>query len=112
MVSSATHIPGHAASHAARLKEEAYAVRHSGDLFYPFAVEVFGALHLALDWFLQSTAALCVERRPHPWSRWLRPFLGSGCRLRFRGLRPSRSSGGWRWSDLGCLGMFLSLIRR
>ncbi|CAM6088894.1 unnamed protein product [Calypogeia fissa] len=66
MVSSAAHIPGHAASHAARLKEEAYAVRHSGDLFYPFAVEVFGALHPALDKFLRSSAALCVERRPYP----------------------------------------------
>ncbi|CAM6085539.1 unnamed protein product [Calypogeia fissa] len=66
MVASAAHIPGHAASHAARLKEEAYAVCHSGDLFYPFAVEVFGALHSALDRFLQSTMALCVERRPYP----------------------------------------------
>ncbi|CAM6102822.1 unnamed protein product [Calypogeia fissa] len=66
MVSSAAHIPGHAASHAARLKEEAYAVRHSGDLFYPFAVEVFGALHRALDKFLRSTTALCVKRRPYP----------------------------------------------
>ncbi|CAM6126357.1 unnamed protein product [Calypogeia fissa] len=66
MVSSAAHFPGHAASHAARLKEEAYAVRHSGDLFYPFAVEVFGALHPALDKFLRSTTALCVERRPYP----------------------------------------------
>ncbi|CAM6121629.1 unnamed protein product [Calypogeia fissa] len=50
----------------ARLKEVAYAVRHSGDLFYPFAVEVFGALHPALDQFLRSSAALCVERRPYP----------------------------------------------
>ncbi|CAM6098812.1 unnamed protein product [Calypogeia fissa] len=61
MVSTAAHIPGH----AAWLKEEAYAVRHSGDLFYPFAVEVFGALHPALD-KLRSSAALCVERRPYP----------------------------------------------
>ncbi|CAM6121883.1 unnamed protein product [Calypogeia fissa] len=66
MVSSAAHIPGHAASHAAQLKEEAYAVRHSGDLFYPFAVEMFGALHSTLDRFLWSTVALCVERRPYP----------------------------------------------
>ncbi|CAM6126106.1 unnamed protein product [Calypogeia fissa] len=66
MVSSAAHIPRQAASHAARPKEEAYAVRHSGDLFYPFAVEVFGALHPALDRFLRSTEALCVERRPYP----------------------------------------------
>ncbi|CAM6086568.1 unnamed protein product [Calypogeia fissa] len=66
MVSSATHILGHAASHAARLKEEAYAVHHSGDLFYPFVVEVFGALQSALDQFLRSTTALCVERRPYP----------------------------------------------
>ncbi|CAM6102357.1 unnamed protein product [Calypogeia fissa] len=66
MVSSAAHIPGHATSHTARLKEETYAVRHGGDLFYPFAVEVFGALHLALDRFLWSMAALCVERRPYP----------------------------------------------
>ncbi|CAM6084315.1 unnamed protein product [Calypogeia fissa] len=66
MVSSAVHIPGHATSHVAQLKEEAYAVRHSGDLFYPFAVEVFGVLHPALDRFLLSTAALCVERRPYP----------------------------------------------
>ncbi|CAM6127371.1 unnamed protein product [Calypogeia fissa] len=66
MVSSAAHISGHAASHAARLKEEAYAIRHPGDLFYPFAIEVFGALHPALDRFLRSSAALCVERRPYP----------------------------------------------
>ncbi|CAM6086617.1 unnamed protein product [Calypogeia fissa] len=66
MVSSAAHIPEHASSHAARLKEEAYAVRHSGDLFYPFAVEVFGALHPALDRLLRSTAALYVEQRPYP----------------------------------------------
>ncbi|CAM6116113.1 unnamed protein product [Calypogeia fissa] len=57
MVSSAAHIPGHAAAHAARLKE-VYAIRHPSDLFYPFAVEVFGALHPALDRFLQSLAAL------------------------------------------------------
>ncbi|CAM6126461.1 unnamed protein product [Calypogeia fissa] len=50
----------------ARLKEEAYAIRHLGDLFYPFAIEVFGALHPALDRFLRSSAALCVERRPYP----------------------------------------------
>ncbi|CAM6100623.1 unnamed protein product [Calypogeia fissa] len=66
MVSLAAHISGHAASHAARLKEEAYATRHPGDLFYPFAVEIFGALHPALDRFLRASAALCVERRPYP----------------------------------------------
>ncbi|CAM6084678.1 unnamed protein product [Calypogeia fissa] len=66
MVASATHIPGHAASHVTRLKEEAYAVRYNGDLFYPFAVEVFGVLHSALDRFLRSTKALCVERWPYP----------------------------------------------
>ncbi|CAM6103923.1 unnamed protein product [Calypogeia fissa] len=66
MVSLAAHILGHATSHAAQLKEEAYAVRHSGDLFYPIAVEVFGALHPALDQFLWSTMALCVEQRPYP----------------------------------------------
>ncbi|CAM6088823.1 unnamed protein product [Calypogeia fissa] len=65
MVSSVAHIPGHVASHSAWLKEEAYAIRHNGDLFYPFAVEAFGALHLALDQFLRSMAALCVERRPY-----------------------------------------------
>ncbi|CAM6112709.1 unnamed protein product [Calypogeia fissa] len=66
MVSSAAHIPGHAASHATRLKEEVYAVRHNRDLFYPFVVEVFGVLHPTLDRFLWSTTALCVERRPYP----------------------------------------------
>ncbi|CAM6119432.1 unnamed protein product [Calypogeia fissa] len=66
MVSSAAHIPGHAGSHAARLKEEAYATRHPGGLFYPFAVEVFGALHSALDRFLRASAALCVELRLYP----------------------------------------------
>ncbi|CAM6120824.1 unnamed protein product [Calypogeia fissa] len=67
MVSSAAHISGHAASHAARLKEEAYAaIRHPKDLFYPFGVEVFGALHPALDRFLRASAALCMERRPYP----------------------------------------------
>ncbi|CAM6107375.1 unnamed protein product [Calypogeia fissa] len=58
MVSSAAHISGHAASH--------YAICHHGDLFYPFAIEVFGALHPALDQFLPSSAALCVERQPYP----------------------------------------------
>ncbi|CAM6094893.1 unnamed protein product [Calypogeia fissa] len=53
-------------SHVARLKEEAYAFRHHAYLFYPFAVEVFGALHPALDRFLWSMAALCVEWRPYP----------------------------------------------
>ncbi|CAM6105572.1 unnamed protein product [Calypogeia fissa] len=66
MVLSAAHIPGHAASHAPRLKEEAYVVHHGGDLFYPFVIEVFGALHSALDRFLWSSAALCVEQRLHP----------------------------------------------
>ncbi|CAM6118089.1 unnamed protein product [Calypogeia fissa] len=66
MVSSAAHILGHAASHAARLKEEAYVIHHNEDLFYPFAVEVFRVLHPALDQFLRSTTALCVERRPYP----------------------------------------------
>ncbi|CAM6092939.1 unnamed protein product [Calypogeia fissa] len=66
MVYSAAHIPGHATSHVAWLKEEAYAIRHPGDLFYPFAVEVFGALHPTLDRFLQSSAALCMERRQYP----------------------------------------------
>ncbi|CAM6088594.1 unnamed protein product [Calypogeia fissa] len=37
-----------------------------GTLFYPFAVEVFGALHPVLDKFLRTTTALCVERRPYP----------------------------------------------
>ncbi|CAM6098704.1 unnamed protein product [Calypogeia fissa] len=110
MVASTAHIPRHATSHAARLKEESYAVRHSEDLFYPFAVEVFGALHPALDRFLRSTTALCVEWRRTPRSQWLRPFLGSGCRWRFRGLRPSRSNGGRRRLDLGRLGMLLSWI--
>ncbi|CAM6105239.1 unnamed protein product [Calypogeia fissa] len=66
MVSSAAHIPGHVAAHAARLKEEAYAIRHPRDLLNPFAVEVFVALHLALDRFLWSSATLCVERQPYP----------------------------------------------
>ncbi|CAM6106072.1 unnamed protein product [Calypogeia fissa] len=70
MVSSAAHIPGHAASHVARLKEKAYAIRHLEDLFYPFAVEVFAgvfeALHPTLDQFLWSLAALCVEWWPYP----------------------------------------------
>ncbi|CAM6096723.1 unnamed protein product [Calypogeia fissa] len=38
MVLSAAHIPRHAPSHAAWLKEEAYVIRHSEDLFYPFAI--------------------------------------------------------------------------
>ncbi|CAM6102705.1 unnamed protein product [Calypogeia fissa] len=66
MVSSAAHISGHAATHAARLKEEAYVIRHPEDLFYPFAIEVFGALHPALDQFLQSSVTLCMERQPYP----------------------------------------------
>ncbi|CAM6105208.1 unnamed protein product [Calypogeia fissa] len=74
MVSSAAQIPGHAVSHAAWLKEETYVIRHSGNLFYHLAIEVFGAHHSALDRFLRSMAALCVERQPYPRSRWLRPF--------------------------------------
>ncbi|CAM6095445.1 unnamed protein product [Calypogeia fissa] len=66
MVSLTAHIPGHAASHAARLKEEAYAIRHHRDLFYLFAVEVFGVLHPALDRFLRSSTTLCVELQPYP----------------------------------------------
>ncbi|CAM6126907.1 unnamed protein product [Calypogeia fissa] len=71
MVSSAAHISGH----AARLKEEAYAIRHHGDLFYPFAIEVFGSLHPAMDRFFQSSAALCVERRPYPLVSVVTAFL-------------------------------------
>ncbi|CAM6120392.1 unnamed protein product [Calypogeia fissa] len=111
IVSSAAHIPGRMASHAAQLKEEAYAIRHNGDLFYPFALEVFGALHWALDQFLRSSAAFCVERRPYPRSWWLQPFLGNGCRLHSRGLRPLRSSGGLRQLVLEHLGIFLFKIR-
>ncbi|CAM6127476.1 unnamed protein product [Calypogeia fissa] len=111
MVSSAAHIPGLAASHAARLKEEAYAVRHHRDLFYPFAVEVFGALHSALDRFLRSTTALCVEQWPYPQSWWLRSFLGNGCRWGCRELRPSRSNGEQKQLDLEHLDMFPSWIR-
>ncbi|CAM6102457.1 unnamed protein product [Calypogeia fissa] len=75
MVSSASHIPGHVTSHAAWLKEEAYAVRHGGDLFYPFAIEVFGALHPALDQFFRSTVALCVELRLYPLVSVVTAFL-------------------------------------
>ncbi|CAM6098092.1 unnamed protein product [Calypogeia fissa] len=75
MVSSAVHIPGHVVSHVTRFKEEAYAIRHSEDLFYPFAVEVFGVLHPALDRFLWSTVALCVERRPYPLVSVVMAFL-------------------------------------
>ncbi|CAM6098052.1 unnamed protein product [Calypogeia fissa] len=75
MAVSAAHIPGHAASHAAQLKEEAYAIHHSGDLFYPFAVEVFGALHPVLDRLLRYTAALCVEQRPYPLVSVVTAFL-------------------------------------
>ncbi|CAM6099766.1 unnamed protein product [Calypogeia fissa] len=75
MVSSAAHIHGHAASHTAWLKEEVYTVRHSRDLLYPFAIEVVGALHSALDRFLWSTAALCVERRPYPPNLVVMAFL-------------------------------------
>ncbi|CAM6107875.1 unnamed protein product [Calypogeia fissa] len=75
MVSSAAHIPGHADSHVARLKEETYAIRHPGNLFYPFAIEVFGALHPALDWFLQSSEAFCVEQRSYPLVSVVTAFL-------------------------------------
>ncbi|CAM6128572.1 unnamed protein product [Calypogeia fissa] len=94
MFSSAAHIPKHAASHAARLKEEAYAIHHPWDLFYPFAVEVFGALHPALDQLLRSAAALCMERRPYPPLSVVMAFFRQGLGWRCRGLRPSRSSGG------------------
>ncbi|CAM6121805.1 unnamed protein product [Calypogeia fissa] len=111
MVASAAHIPGHAASHSARLKEEAYVVRHSGDLFYPFAVEVFGTLHSTLDRFLRSTAALCMEQWQYPPVSVVTAFLRQQCRLHFKGLRPSRSNGGRRRLGSERLGMFLSLIR-
>ncbi|CAM6086067.1 unnamed protein product [Calypogeia fissa] len=75
MVSSASHIPGYEAFHAALLKEEVYAICHSRDLFYPFAVEVFGVLHPALDRFLRSTTALCVKRRPYPPVSMVMAFL-------------------------------------
>ncbi|CAM6108781.1 unnamed protein product [Calypogeia fissa] len=65
IVSLAAHIFGHVAAHAVGLKEEVYAICHVEDLFYPFAVEVFGVLHLALDGFLWSSAVLCVERQPY-----------------------------------------------
>ncbi|CAM6087761.1 unnamed protein product [Calypogeia fissa] len=117
MVSSAAHIPGHAASHAARLKEEAYAVRHSGDLFYPFAVEVFGALHPALNKFLWSTAAFCVERWLHPPVSVVTAFLRQRVSVALQRAqaftiqrRAKAVRGGRRRSDLGRLGMFLSLI--
>ncbi|CAM6113135.1 unnamed protein product [Calypogeia fissa] len=56
-------------------EEEAYAIRHLGDLFYPFAIEVFGALHPGLDRFFRSSAALCVERRPYPLVSVVTAFL-------------------------------------
>ncbi|CAM6093049.1 unnamed protein product [Calypogeia fissa] len=74
-VSLAAHIPGHAAPHAAWLKEEAYVIWHPGDLFYPFVVEVSGVLHLALDRFFRSSAALCVEWRPYPLVSVVMAFL-------------------------------------
>ncbi|CAM6100655.1 unnamed protein product [Calypogeia fissa] len=71
MVSLMAHIP----RHAARLKEEAYAICHPGDLFYPFAVEVFGALHQALDKLLWTSAALCMEQQPNPRVSMVTAFL-------------------------------------
>jgi hypothetical protein len=48
----AAHTPGHAAARAAQLKEQAYSTSYLGDLFYPLALEVYGALHPVLDRFL------------------------------------------------------------
>ncbi|CAM6084214.1 unnamed protein product [Calypogeia fissa] len=103
MVSSAAHILGHAASHAARLKEEVYAVHHSGDLFYPFVVELFGALHPVLDRFLRSTAAV-------PPVSVVTAFLRQRVSIALQ--RAQAFTIQRRRSDLGRLGMFLSLIRR
>ncbi|CAM6095026.1 unnamed protein product [Calypogeia fissa] len=108
MVLSATHIPGHATSYVARLKEEAYVIRHSGDLFYPFAIEAFGALHLTLDPRLDRKQLFVWSGGCAPRSRWLWPFLS---RLRSKGLRPLRSNNGQGWLVLEPLGMFLSMIR-
>lgn len=45
MVDSAAHIPGHVAAKTTQLKEETYVLHLNGDLFFLFAVEVFGAFH-------------------------------------------------------------------
>ncbi|CAM6099818.1 unnamed protein product [Calypogeia fissa] len=89
MVSSAAHIPGHADSHVARLKEEAYAIRHNEDLFYPFAIEILGRFTWPWTGYLSPWRPFAWSSGRTPWSRWLRPFLGSGCWWRCRGLRPS-----------------------
>ncbi|CAM6090755.1 unnamed protein product [Calypogeia fissa] len=109
MVSLAGHIPGHAASYTARLKEEVYAIRHPGDLFYPFVVEIFwgaspglGSIPSILGDPLRGVAVVL------PRSQWLRPFLGNGSRWRCNELRPSRSNGERRQLDLEHLDMFLS----
>ncbi|CAM6105100.1 unnamed protein product [Calypogeia fissa] len=69
MVLSAAHIPGHAASHAARLKEEAYVVHHSRDLFYPFALEIFGC-------FTRPWICSFDPRQLFVWSGGRTPSLG------------------------------------
>ncbi|CAM6094163.1 unnamed protein product [Calypogeia fissa] len=66
MVSSAAHISGHAASHAAWLKEEAMPFVILGTYFTPLRLRFSGRFTRPLDRFFRSSAALCVERRPYP----------------------------------------------
>lgn len=47
-VNADPNVPGHATTKGAWLKEEAYATQFPGDLFYPLALEVFGALTIYL----------------------------------------------------------------
>ncbi|CAM6120636.1 unnamed protein product [Calypogeia fissa] len=68
MVFSVAYISVHAASHAA-------SIHHHGDLFYPFAMEVFGGASLGPDRFLRSSTALCVERQPYPPGLMVMAFL-------------------------------------
>lgn len=52
MINSTTYISSHGTKKATRLKEEACGVYFSTDLFFLFALKVFGVLHPMLYQFL------------------------------------------------------------
>lgn len=66
LVATDAHVPSHAVVRAVQLKEAVYAKRYPGDLFYPFAFEVLGALHSIFDHLLCTYIVHCIKRRQYP----------------------------------------------
>lgn len=80
----AAHVPGHATACTARLKDNAFVVSYRRDLFYLFALEVYGALHsLTVSYgrvrFIVSSGNLTHRCLPSQLS------FGTGCRSHFKG---------------------------